>query len=977
MPKKEDIEQKVEDKSKGKEPIPVVAIGASAGGLEALEVFFDNLPTDLGVAFVIIQHKAPTGKSLLIELLQRHSQMEVLDAEHGEELKPNCIYLNPPDKQMGIIDGLIFLEDTESGGGRVKLPIDYFFRSLAQDRREKAICIVLSGAGSDGALGLKAIKEMGGMAMVQDPDEAKYDGMPRSAIMTGQVDYVLPVKKMPQELMSYIKHPYLQKVRKEAEEKQLSDSTQRILMLVRSTTGRDFTHYKPKTIRRRIERRMALHKLASIKDYYRYLQENQREVQHLSKEFLIGVTSFFRDPAAFDALAEKVVPDILKHKKEGDPIRIWVPGCSTGEEAISLAMLFIEGMENLGKQFPMQIFATDLDSEAIERARHAEYVESISADVSEERLKRFFTRVDGKYKVRSEIRESIVFAVQDLTSDPPFSKLDLVSCRNLLIYVDMELQQKIIPLLHFTLNPKGYLFLGSSESIGKFTDFFSQVDVKWKIYQAKKDSAEPIAREWPKNQEFPHFRPGDVQKERQTNLYNHEIFDRLILNEYAPAGVLVNEKHEAVYFRGPVERFFELPKGEASFNILKISRVGLSHKLPSALQKALAEKKTVVIPGVQVKDSEGLRTADVTIRPLQESGTATQLLAIVFEEKSTQPTTHRKRKKGSAGSEIDPRILELQQEIQLTRENLQTTIEELEAANEELKSSNEELQSMNEEVQSTNEELVTAKEELQSTNEELVTVNSELQSKVEQLTEANNDINNLLASTEIGTIFLDEHLGIRRFTPTMRKFFNLISTDIGRPLKHITSKITCPTLFEDAQTVSETLQAKEREVRTEDGKWFLMRILPYRRRDNMIDGLVMTFIDITDRKQAERETWQAKAYVETIADAVRQPLMTLDTRMRVVMANERFYSSFGYRPEEVVGKSLFEIEGGRWNIPGLRDKLETIVSQKGSLKDLEIEHEFSPLGSRRLIFNLCHVQLDSEPSGLVLLSIEDVTECKK
>lgn len=973
MPRSKKNVPELQEKDRKEALFPIVGIGASAGGLEALEAFFNNMPPEPGTAFVIIQHLSPGGKSMLGEILSKDTQMKILEVREEMQAEPNHIYLNPPGKDVSIFQSVFHLEDPVSTH-RLRLPIDHFFRSLAMDRRERAICIVLSGTGSDGTLGLKAIKEVGGMAMVQDADQAKYTGMPVSAITTGLMDYVLPVEKMPEELMSYVKHPYLKGVRRmEEKEKQFVSYIQKILSLVRLATGNDFSGYKPKTIRRRIERRMALHKIEAVSDYYRFLQENRDEVKLLFQELLIGVTQFFRDPAAFEALREKVVSKIVEQKKDESSVRIWIPGCSTGEEALSLAILFVETMEAMGIHLDMQIFATDLDIDAIARARRAEYPEAITADVSEERLKRFFTKKDGMYKVKSEIREMIVYAVQNLVSDPPFSKLDLVSCRNVLIYMDAALQKNILPLFHFTLNPSGYLFLGSSESVGGFSSLFSALDSKWKIFKVKKNSTHMRALELPAPETVAEG-DFDRMKEKLGVESAQEAVDKLIVTQYAPATVLINDKCEALYLRGPTNRYLELPTGEISLKLLNIARPGLAQKLPSALRKAISERIQVTVPRVSVRQNDHFRTVDVTIRPIGEAGITPSLFIVVFEEVLPPEPVRRRKKKPSSGEEAHPRILELESELQVTRENLQTTIEELETANEELKSSNEELQSTNEEMQSTNEELVTAREELQSTNEELVTVNSELQNKVEELMNVNDNMSNLFASTDIGTIFLDNHLRIKQFTPAMKRLFNLIPSDVGRFLGDITSKITLDSLLENAESVLETLQTCEKEVRTEEGKWFSMRILPYRTRENQIDGVVVTFSDITELKRLEREMKRAKVCAESMVNMVRELLLTLNAELEVIWANQSFYRFFATSPEETVGRLFYNLGADQWSIPELRRLLDGIISENTSIENFEVEQQFPSIGHKRILLNARRVEQENGEPDLILIAMEDVTK---
>ena len=823
---------------------PVVGIGASAGGLEALELFFTHMPPDAGIAFVIIQHLDPKHKSIMDELLKRRTTMRVLQAEDGVTIEPNSVYLNQPDKDIGIFNGRFQLTDPVETH-QVRLPINHFFRSLAEDKGENAICIILSGSGSDGTLGLKEIKGAGGMVMVQNPEQAQYDSMPRSAIETGLVDYVLPADKMPKELIGYIKQPYVRgyKVGIGAEH---PDSIQKVLMLVRSRTGHDFSHYKQNTVDRRVERRMALQNITDIRTYVHYLKDTPAEVDSLFKDLIIEVTSFFRDPEAFEILDKKIIPSIVERKKPDSAVRVWVPGCATGEEAFSLAMLFQEAMDRLDKHLNVQIFATDINKETIEQARSAHFHEGISADIPAERLERFFIKEGKGYRVKKTIRDMVVFAVQNLISDSPFSKLDMVSCRNILIYMDSVLQKKVIPLFHYTLNQNGYLFLGSSETIGEFSGLFSPVNAKWKIYQRKGivvgkapaylhaplDDAHPA---YLKTLEKPVFRDINVQ----------EMAEKMMLDEYAPPSVFIDEKYNILYFQGATDRYLTQPPGEPTYNLITMAREDLRYQLSAVLNKAVKQKKAVLRETLQLKQKGGIRTVDVVVKPVAQSALKQKLMMVSFEEKTSPDEKVMKKKKTSGSPEIDLRVSSLEKELRSTKEYLQATIEQMQTSNEELRSANEELQSTNEELQSTNEELATSKEELQSTNEELVTVNSELQDKIEALVQVNSDINNLLASTDIGTIFLDNDLRIKRFTPAMMNFFNLIQTDIGRPISDITSKIPLANISRDARTVLKDLQKKESEIRTENGNWYSMRILPYRTVENTIDGVVITFMDIT------------------------------------------------------------------------------------------------------------------------------------
>ncbi|MGO9622600.1 MAG: chemotaxis protein CheB [Desulfobaccales bacterium] len=955
-------------KPRSKQSFPIVGIGASAGGLEALETFFAHMPTGVGMAFVAIQHLSPQHKSILGDILKKDTSMKVVEVQDGMRIVPNCIYLNPPDQEVGIFNGIFQLVEPDRTR-KIRLPIDHFFRSLAEEKAEKAICIILSGTGSDGTLGLEAVKGAGGLTMAQAEQQAKYPGMPRSAVDTGMVDLVLPVEKMPGELINYVKQPYLEGPETITGEGLRENFLPKILMLIRSTTGHDFSHYKANTICRRIERRMALHKVARIAEYHRYLQENPPEVKALFKDLLITVTSFFRDPAAFEVLVNKVIPRILESKGGNGNVRVWVPGCASGEESLSLAIIMAEAMDRLGKHLNVQIFGSDIDPDAIERARLGEYPESVVADVSPERLQRFFVKKDGNYKIKKKIREMVLYAVQNLVSDPPFTKLDLICCRNLLIYMNATIQKKILPLFHFTLNPEGYLFLGSSETIGAFADLFTPIDVKWKIFQSKglarqKPAAYPARGFMPTS---PETEPTIKRVTREMNV--REIMGRIILDKYAPPSVLVNERHEILYFQGNTDQYLASPSGEPSFNILKMAREGLRYKLTTALRQAMKEKRTVSYPGVQLKQKDGSVTVDLHIQPLLETPEApANLFLVVFDEKTPARPKETDRETPPETAEAEARLTTLEQELQATKEYLETTIEELGA-------SNEELQSANEELQSTNEELETGREELQSTNEELVSVNSELQMKIDDMAEINDDINNLFISTEVGIIFLDSQLGIRRFTPNITQFFNLIPTDAGRSLRDITSKTGYDHICQDAEAVLATLQTKEREIKAGvDGKWYNLRFLPYRTSENMIDGVVLTFVDITERKRLEDLIQAARTYAESIVDTVREPLLVLAGDLMVVSGNRSFYRFFRMSAADTENRHIFDLGKGQWNIPSLRELLEEIISQNTSFEDFAVEVEFPDLGRKTMLLNARQIPGGESQPARLLLAMEDITD---
>ena len=835
---------------------PIVGIGASAGGLAAFESFFSGMPAagDPGMAFVLVQHLAPDHKSILTDLIRRYTRMQVFEVEDGMVVRPNCAYIIPPARDMAFMSGSLQLMEPAAPRGR-RLPIDFFFQSLAQDQHERAICIILSGTGSDGTLGVRAVKGEGGMVIVQNPESAEYDGMPRSAIATGLVDYELPPAEMPAALIAYAAHAFTRSPKTaDAPFPNAENSLKKIFVLLRVQTGHDFSQYKPSTINRRIDRRRAVHRIETLEGYVKYLQQTPLEVEALFRDLLIGVTNFFRDPEAFKTLEEDVIPKLFEGRPDGSLVRVWSPGCSTGEEAYSLAILMQEHMEILRQNHKVQIFATDIDGTAIAAARSGRYPAGIAADISAERLQRFFSaEPDGSsYRISKGIRDLLVFSEHDLVKDPPFSKLDLLSCRNLLIYMNGELQKKLIPLFHYALNPGGFLFLGTSETVGEFGELFDTVDRKLKLYRRKEDSfgvqrivpgrflppASAIEAVFPR---------ASAKASRPLRPTLRELAENAILQLVAPASLLVNSRGDILYLHGRTGMYLEPAPGEAGIsNILKMAREGLRGDLTIALHNASSSKDTVRCPSLRVKTNGDFSTVNLTVLPVNAGPAETieEPLYLVILEEATGPG---QTETIVPDADTDLRITELRQKLQAKEEYLQTANEELETSIEELKSSNEEMQSVNEELQSTNEELETSKEELQSVNEELSTVNAELQTKLTELSRANNDMNNLLAGTGIATVFVDHSLRILRFTPTATQIINLIPGDTGRPVGHIVSNLAgYNRLPEDVRAVLDTLVPKELEVQTVTGKWYSMRILPYRTLDNVIEGAVITFIDITE-----------------------------------------------------------------------------------------------------------------------------------
>ena len=951
----------------------VVGIGASAGGLEAMEEFFQHMPPSSGMAFVVVSHQHAGHVSLLPGLLSKCTAMPVAEAVDGMVVEPNRVYLAPGGTNLAILHGRLQLMEP-APQERVPLPIDYFFRSLAEDRKRGAVGIILSGTGTDGTLGLRAIKAESGMTMAQDPQAAKYQGMPRSAIAAGVVDVVRPAGQMSEPVLAYART--LTKPGLLLPEQDADQTLQKIFLLLRDRTGNDFAVYKANTIQRRIERRMNVHQIENLKQYLRFVLTNPHELDALFQELLIGVTSFFRDQPAFDVLAEKGLPLLVEGKPEGATLRVWVAGCSTGEEAYSLAILIHEYLLQKKLRLKVQIFASDLDSRAIETARTGLYPIGIAGDIAHDRLQRFFTQEDSNYRVKKEIRDLVVFATHNILTDAPFTKLDLLSCRNLLIYLDAEAQQKLFPLFHYALKPNGILFLGSSETIGGFERLYSVIDRKWKLFRRTEEPGT-----FPRLERF----PGGLMKE-MAEARAHldlspgttrpasipDLIQQLLVARFAPAAVVVNERGEVVYIHGHTGAYLQPPPGPPTTHLAEMAREGLEHDLATALHQALGREDEVVRRGVRVKANGDFIVVNLTVRKIAEPESLRGLFLVTFETVPVEKAATGKGGRVRAAAASKSEESGIKRELEFTRQRLQRTIEELQASNEELKSANEELQSTNEELQSTNEELETAKEELQSLNEELITVNSELQGKLDALADAHDDMQNLLNSTEVASIFLDNELRIKRFTSEAKRVSNLIAIDVGRPLSDIVSKLTYERLLEDAQDVLRTLVIKEREVQAADGSWFFMRILPYRTAKNTIDGLVLTFLDITKIKEAERVVEAARGVAASIVETVREPLLVLDGQLRVLSANESFYRTFQATPREVEQQLLYHLCDGAWNIPELRSMLEEILPKRTSFQDFVVEKTFPRIGRKVLALNGRRLEQGASQPGRILLAMEEM-----
>jgi two-component system CheB/CheR fusion protein len=880
----------------------VAGIGASAGGLDAFKKFLAAMPPDSGIAFVLVPHLDPAHESLMAQLLTRHTAMPVVEASDGMAVEANHVYVIPPNRYITIHGGALRLTGPVE---RHTAPtsIDLFLRSLADDQRERSVCIILSGTGSHGTLGLKAVKAAGGMAMVQDPATAAHPHMPQGAIATGLADYVLPVEQMPDALVKYVRHGYVNGGTHIEAAPEAADHLTQVLALLRARTGLDFRVYRKKMLMRRVERRMGLNHLYSLPAYLTLLRDRPDELRLLAKDLLISVTSFFRDPEAFGQLASQVIAPLVQAKDDDDVIRVWVPGCATGEEPYSIAVLLLEQLAAARKLCRVQVFATDANEAAIGVARKGRYPESIIADVSPERLARYFTRVDEHtYQVNKQVRDVVTFAVQDLVRDPPIARVDLISCRNLLIYLEPDAQRRVVTLFHFALNEGGVLFLGPAESVGRQTDLFEPVSKKWRIY-LRAGPARPARVHYPvfattavRETGSP---PAEAAAARPANCA--ELARRALLEQFAPAAVLIDRKSEVLFFSGPYARYLEFPPGEPTHNLILLARAGLRTKLREAVRRAALENERVVLADVRVKGDGGYCPVRVTVSPVQERTAPDGLLLVTFEEATHAPPALA-RAAAAEGREAgeDAALHQAEDDLRATREDLQRAVAERDSSHAEQMALNEEVMSANEELNSANEELRTSKEELQSLNEELGAVNSQLQGKVEELEKANDDIANLLHCTDVAIVFLDAGRRIKLFTPGATRMFNLTAADTSRPLSDIAPKVTDPDLQRDAQGVLRDLTPREAEVRSDDGHWYIRRVAPYRTRDDRIDGVVIIFVDITERRQGEAAARRLAAIVESSADAI----YSKDVDGTIQTWNQAAERLYGYTREEAVGRSV-------------------------------------------------------------------------
>lgn len=953
---------------------PVVGIGASAGGLEAMKEFFGAMPADNGMAFVVVQHLEPRSESRMAEILAKTTTMKVGAAEDGVAVEPNSVYTNPPGRPLSIREGRLVLgKPTERL--HLEAAIDHFLVSLAEDQGPTAVCIILSGSsGVDGPRGVRAVRAAGGMCMAQTPSTAQFPSMPQAAIDTGLADYVLPPSEMPASLLEFARHPQMRRTGDKEDLGEAAGSLETVLKLLRTRTNSDYTHYKRTTISRRIERRMGLRQIASMDEYVKLLHKDAEELTQLSKDMLIGVSSFFRNGQAFETLLTEIVAPLVQARADDEPLRAWVAGCATGEEAYSIAMLLLEARSATGKSHPVQVFATDVDDKALETARAGVYPLSVADNVSPQRVEAFFTKRGQTLQVDKHLREAVVFSRHNLLADPPFSKLDLVSCRNVLIYLNPPAQKKVLSVFSFALNVGGCLLLGKSEGVVGLEDLFEPVSKQDRIYRLTRSNRRAAG-------DFPLYAAGRpasaVEREQaagKASILPQANLDT-ILRHFDASVVLIDPEGKILYFHGRTEKYMGHPKGPASLNILDMTGGSLSAKLRLAMQKALGHDEPIRLAQVPLPQ-EGSPLVSLTVMRAGNRADGGRLLAVIFEDAQPPQPPHPPTTRPVA-TEDEPLLTQLEAEVKALRTELRTNVEGYDAATEELKAANEEVMSMNEELQSANEELEASKEELQSVNEELTTVNSQLNENVNELTKTNNDLANLLTATEIATVFLDAQLRIRRFTPRSTELLNLIKSDLGRPIDHITQNFVGGDLAADAETVLKTLSPIEKEVQARDGRWYTVRILPYRTLDNRIDGGVITFSDVSRLKETENHLRYEKSYTQSIVDTVHHPLIVLDDELRVLSANPAFLRTFKIDANEIVGDRFCDLGSRQWDIPQLRGVLQEVATHGQRLNNFEVRHEFPTFGPRIMLLNARRIEGTETLPHHILMAIEDVTQREK
>ncbi len=985
--KTEDKNGQTEDQPHKESPerklFPVVGIGASAGGLEALEQFISGLPDKSGIAFVIVTHTHPNHPTRMPELLRRKSGATFVLIEDNMTVETDTVYVPPSDQDAIIENGVLRLQE-RSSRSHVHMPIDIFLRSLAEERGDKAGCVILSGTGTDGTGGLRLIKENAGVAVAQVPKSARHGGMPASAIETGLVDYILTPQEMADQLIAYFQHPAVLKAEIQKNGKPPGQLA-KILTFLADRTDHDFSQYKKNTVIRRIERRMGVTHCSSIKDYLTFLHDNPDETHLLFQDLLIGVTNFFRNPEVFTFVEEEVLQKLLSQGESNEKFRVWVPGCSTGEEAYSVAIIIRETMQKLDINRSLQIFATDIDANAIHKARQGVYPKNIATDVSKTRLDSFFTEEENHFRVNKKIREEIVFAEQNVLRDPPFMHLDMLVCRNLLIYLESAAQNKLIPLFHYNLKAGGILFLGTSEHPGRFEDLFTPIHKRFSIYK-KRDQRSPLSHPTPfptGTKRAPRITP---QKSRSGDADDGDIartVKKKLLQNHTPACVIVTAYGDIIYFHGKTGKYLEHAQGKSNLRITEMAREGLRHALAASLRKAAKNNEKAVKSGVRIKTNGGRVHIDLTVQPFMEPSMKDHFMVIFTELPESLFDFERKEEgaKEVPGKEAARRIAALEQELSDLKADQRTTQEELETSNEELKSANEEMYSSNEEIQSTNEELESSREELESLNEELSTVNNELHEKIIEVQEAYGRITDVLNSTGVAILFLDNDFQVRRFTEEASRLINLIDKDIGRPLDHISHNLDIGNLTDKIRSVLKQMSHSEEEVQTIDGHWYRMRIMPNRTDNNRIEGAILTFINIDSQKAAQEKLDNSfhsyKRFTEAIVDTVRESLVVLDADKQVVMANRQFYETFQTSPKKTEKRAFFDLENSQWDIPELRQLLKEITEHDRAFQDYEITLHFETMGEKLMRLNARRLRDKDPDQDRILLAIETITQSEE
>ena len=946
--------------------ISVVCIGASAGGLEAFTELLRNLPVQTGLAFVFVQHLDPHHSSQLVQILSRETTLPIKEVTDGELLRPDHVYIMPPNCEMTLEKGALHLWPRSEIRAR-HLPIDRFFVSVADAKGPGTIGVVLSGTASDGTGGLKAIKERGGITIAQDERSARYPSMPSSAVSSGNVDLVLTPRAIAEELVRLSGHPY---VKKKAEAEPSKDGKDKILRLLISATGVDFAQYRQTTLLRRIQRRIVLNRAENFESYVDTLEKNPAELEALYQDILIHVTSFFREPEVFEALRENVFPELVKDRDRDDPIRIWLPGSSTGEEVYSVALSLFEFLQNSPVRPAIQIFGTDVSQRVIEKARSGIFSGSIESEVSLERLRSFFTRIDRGYLINKSIRDMCVFARQDVTRDPPFSKMDLISCRNVMIYFEPELQQRLIPLFHYALKPDGFLLLGSAENIGRFSHLFDVVAQKSKLFRKRIGNrlfplgGAPITPSIPS---LKAYRPDEPEGARDVA----RKADKALMDRFCPPAVVVDRNLEIVQFRGAVTPYLQPASGKASLNLFNMTIPVLEFELRALIERANSNRGNLRREGLQIETGGATQTLSLEVIPVRGTGNESAFFIIVFE---STPAAAREIASESADDVQRLRIAELQSELVAAREHVQSVIDDREVANEELRSANEEIQSSNEELQSTNEELETAKEELQSTNEELITLNEELRHTNLELGEVNNDLLNLLRSVNIPVVMVGRDLRIRRFTPAAHKSLKLIPSDVGRLITDLQPDIQIPDIENQIRHVIDSLVTKEIEVQDTAGRWYSLVMRPYETVENKISGAILILFDIEESKRRLFQEQQAADFANALLETVGSASLLLDRNLRIKRATPRFYDVFQTRPEKTEGRLFYEIGDGEWDTPDLRSLLEDVLPKNSRVQDFEVWQNVPNIGKRKLLLNAVRTTELVENEFFIIVSIEDVTQ---